>query len=466
MTARARPPDAGFSIVMVVATLLLLLILGAAAVTIVAEDSDLSISHVAGHQAFYLAQAGIEFGLRKLESDWGWEGLPAPGKAIGEGSFWVARPDTTDAEGRPLPPGQKRLVATGIVGRATRVLQVHVGPGAVSTVAGGDSSLDPRGVAVAPDGDLYIADGASHVVRKLDVLTGTLEIVAGTGQAGSSGIGGPATSARLQTPEAVCVASNGDLYVADSDAHVVRRVSAATGAILPVAGNGSRGDGGDGDMATEAALRAPAAVAVAPNGDLYIADREGHRVRRVSAATGVIETVAGTGREGFSGDGGVSARARLRAPAGLAVAPNGDLYVADTGNHSIRRIAAATGIITTVAGSETAGFSGDGGLASGARLSSPRGLAFGPTGDLFIADTGNHRIRRVEIEAGIITSVAGRGMPGFAGDGASSTEARFDAPCGVAVSGTGLYYVADRNNHRVRRVGGVLTVVAWIEARV
>ena len=458
--------DAGFSIVMVVAALLLLLILGAAAVTMVAEDADLSVSHVSGHQAFYLAQAGVEFGLRKLESDWGWGGLPAPGKAIGDGSFWVSRPDTVDAEGRPLPEGQRRLVVTGVVGRSTREIQVHVGPGAVSTVAGGDAPLDPRGVAVAPGGDLYVADGAGHVVRKLDVLTGTLAVVAGTGEAGSNGIGGPATSARLHTPDGVCVAPNGDLYVADSGARVVRRVSAATGAILPVAGSGGRGDGGDGGPAAEASFRAPAAVALAPNGDLYIADREGHRVRRVSAATGVIQTVAGTGHEGFSGDGGPAARARLRAPAGLAVAPNGDLYIADAGNHSIRRIAATTGIVTTVAGSEAPGFAGDGGPASGARLSSPQGVAFGPTGDLFIADAGNHRIRRVEIETGIITSVAGRGTAGFAGDGAPSTEARFDTPCGVAVSASGLYYVADRNNHRVRRVGGVLAVVAWIEARV
>ena len=459
-------PDAGFSIVMVVATLLLLLILGAAAVTMVAEDADLSVGHVAGHQAFYLAQAGIEFGLRKLESDWNWAGLPPPGKAIGDGSFWVARPDTVDAEGHPLPPGQRRLVATGVVGRSTREIQVHIGPGSVSTVAGGAEPLDPRGVAVAPDGDLFIADGANHVVRKLDVLTGSLEVVAGTGQAGSSGIGGAAISARLHTPEGVCVAPNGDFYVADAGAHVVRRVSAASGTILPVAGTGSHGDWGDGDVATGASLRAPCAVALAPNGDLYIADREADRVRRVSAATGVIETVAGTGREGFSGDGGPAAKARLRAPAGIAVASNGDLYVADTGNHSIRRIAAATGIITTVAGSDLPGFAGDGGPAADARLSSPQSIAFGPTGDLFIADTGNHRVRRIEIGTGIITSVAGRGGSGFAGDGAPSSEARFDAPCGVAVGTTGIYYVADRNNHRVRRVGGVLTVVAWIEARV
>jgi hypothetical protein len=466
MTARARRPDAGFSIVTVVTALLLLLILGAAAVTMVSEDSDLSLSHVAGHQAFYLAQAGIEFGLRKLETDWSWQGLPPPGKAVGDGSFWVARPDTLDAEGRPLPPGQRRLIATGIVGRSTRELQVHVGPGSVSTVAGGDIPIDPRGLAVALDGDLYLADGAGHVVRKLDVLTGSLEVVAGTGAAGSGGNGGPAKSARLLTPEGVCVAPNGDIYVADSGARVVRRVSAATEAILPVAGNGSRGDWGDGGSAAEAAFEAPSAVALGPNGDLYVVDRGAHRVRRVSAATGVIETVAGTGAEGFSGDGGPAKRARLRAPGGVAVAPNGDLYVADAGNHAIRRVAAATGIITTVAGTEVPGFSGDGGPAAAARLSTPQAVAFGPTGDLFIADTGNHRIRRVEIGTGIITTVAGRSAAGFDGDGSPSTEARFDTPCGVAVSPTAVYYVADRNNHRVRRVGGVLSVVAWIEARV
>src|SRR5262249_11277082 len=160
----------------------------------------------------------------------------------------------------------------------------------------------------------------------------------------------------------------------------------------------------------------PCAVAVSPAGDVYIADRGNQRIRRVSGTSGTIETVAGQGIAGYAGDGGPGKDARLRAPRGLALAAHGDLYIADTGNHAIRRLASATGILTTIAGTGAAGFSGDGGAAVVAGLDQPEGLSVGPAGDLYIADTGNRRIRRLEVESGTITTIAGNGARGSGGD--------------------------------------------------
>jgi len=168
---------------------------------------------------------------------------------------------------------------------------------------------------------------------------------------------------------------------------------------------------------------------------------------------------------GYSGDGGPGKDARLRAPRGVALSANGDLYIADTGNHAIRRLAAATGILTTVAGTGAAGFSGDGGAAVLAGLDAPEGLGVGPSGDLYIADTGNRRIRRLEVGSGTITTIAGNGAQGSGGDSGPSTEATFDTPGAVAVASTGAYYVGDRGSHRVRTVTGILSIVAWIETR-
>ena len=386
-----------------------------------------------------------------------------------------------DAAGRPLTPGRTRIVVTGVVGKAARVLEVQVAPGMIRSIglenpddretvsdempAMPESSWTPDGLAVSPAGDIYVADVSEHVVRSVDLLTGVITVVAGSGSPGSSGDGGRATAARLVSPRGIAFAPNGDLYIADAGAHTVRKVSEASGAITTIAGTGQPGFSGDEGAATSARLREPCAVAVAPSGDVYIADRGNHRIRRVSGTSGLIETVAGQGIAGYAGDGGSGKDARLRGPRGLALALNGDLYIADTGNHAIRRLAAATGILTTIAGTGAAGFSGDGGAAVLARLDAPEGLGVGPSGDLYIADTGNRRIRRLEVESGSITTIAGNGTQGSGGDSGPSSEATFDTPGAVAVASTGAYYVGDRGSHRVRTVTGILSIVTWIEAR-
>ena len=458
--------DQGFSIVIVVTMILLLLVAGVATVSLVTQNAEMSVDRVQSGQAFYVANAGLEYAIAKLASNPAWTGLPKPGKNAGAGSFWVLPPDTRDERGRPLPYGRLRVVAVGAVGRATREISVHVAPGSIGTFVGGAADQVgwvPEGLAIAPTGDLYVTDSRAHVVRRVEPVTGIVTVVAGTEESGTSGDGGRASEARLEAPRALCVAPGGDLLIADAEGHVVRRISALTGNIATVAGVGYPGTSGNGGPAIDASLHTPTSLATSAAGDLFIAERGSHRVRRVLAESGLIVPAAGSGASGYAGDNGPATSARFLSPEGVALAPNGDLYIADTGNHVVRRVAHATGIVTTVVGTGAPGAAGDGGAATAALLRSPRGLAFSPAGDLYIADTGNHRVRRVERESGIITTVAGTGDPGFSGDGGAASEARLHSPSGLAVGPSGAYFIADRVNGRVRQVTGVLSVVAWAE---
>jgi sugar lactone lactonase YvrE len=296
--------------------------------------------------------------------------------------------------------------------------------------------------------------------------------VAGTGVFGFNGDGIPATSARLANPLGVAVDSAGNLIIADTLNHRTRRVDAATGIITTVAGNGLSGFNGDGGPATSARLNVPIAVGVDSAGNLFIADVFNRRIRRVDAATGIITTVAGNGTRGFSGDGGPATSARVGSPFGVAVDNTGNLFIGDTSGHRIRKVVPGadgqiTGandeIITTVAGTGSNGFSGDGGPATSARLNSPFGVAVDSAGSLFIADLFNERIRRVDAITGVITTVAGTGVAGFSGDGGPATRARLNGAPGVAVDSAGNLFIADLFNKRIRRVTLVLVVTIDIK---
>ena len=226
----------------------------------------------------------------------------------------------------------------------------------------------------------------------------------------------------------------------------------AQGTITTVAGTGLGGFNGDGIPATSARLANPVGVAVDSAGNLIIADTLNHRIRRVDAATGVITTVAGNGIQGFSGDGGPATSARLNVPIAVGVDSAGNLFIADVFNLRIRRVDAATGIITTVAGNGLSGFNGDGIPATSARLDTPQGVALDGAGNLFIADTLVHRIRRVDAVTGIITTVAGTGLSGSSGDGGPATSARLGNPFGVAMDNTGNLFIGDVSAHRIRKV--------------
>ena len=306
----------------------------------------------------------------------------------------------------------------------------------IETVAGGGSSLgdgdnvaavaallnDPTGVALDGAGNLYIADSENHRIRKVDAA-GVISTVAGAGTEGYNGDGGAATAAQLNYPVGVAVDGAGNLYIADLGNHRIRKVDAA-GVISTVAGAGSTGEsgggfGGDGGPATAAQLRSPAGVALDGAGNLYIADALNNRIRKVDSA-GTITTVAGAGTEGFGGDGGPATAAQLYRPAGVALDGAGNLYIADFGNNRIRKVDAA-GVISTVAGAGSTGesgggFGGDGGPATAARLYLPRGVALDGAGNLYIADLLNHRIRKVDA-AGVISTVAGAGSTGESGGG-------------------------------------------------
>ncbi|MGA9657555.1 MAG: hypothetical protein WBQ60_00440 [Asticcacaulis sp.] len=299
-----------------------------------------------------------------------------------------------------------------------------------------------------------MTDSDEHIVRRISP-TGVITTVAGNGIVGSGGDNGLATQAQLYTPKGIAVGTDG-VYIADYQNNRIRKVS-NTGIITTVAGTGGYGFTGDGGPATAAQLAGPTDVAITPAGELLITDVY-QRVRRISA-NGTISTLAGNGTIGFSGDGGPAINASFRSLVGIAIDATGNVYVADSGNNRVRRIG-IDGIITTVAGNGGSGFGGDGELATQATVQGPQFLAFDASGALYITQSDS-RIRRVGID-GLVSTVAGTGMADFSGDGGLATQASLNYPSGIFVNANGEKYVADRENYRIRKisVNGVISTVA------
>jgi uncharacterized protein (TIGR03437 family) len=308
----------------------------------------------------------------------------------------------------------------------------------------------PRDPAVDSMGNLYVADSYNNVVVKI-TPGGTLTLVAGNGNPGFAGDGGPATSASLNTPQGLAVDSAGNLYIADYNNHRIRKVSGGT--ITTVAGNGIAGFSGDGGAATSASFNHPLGVGVDTAGNIYVADQFNARIREISG--GKITTVAGGGS--VLGDGGLATLGSLNNPYDVVADNNGNLYIADYGDNRIRKVFA--GIMTTVAGTGIGGFSGDGGAATQAQLSGPSGVAVDSAGNLYIADYGYNHVRKVS--NGFISTVAGSGASGYAGDGGSAVSASLDGPVGVAVDASGRIFISDFYNERIRLVtNGIITTFA------
>ena len=306
---------------------------------------------------------------------------------------------------------------------------------------------DPFSAAVDAAGNLFIADAANNCIRKV-ATNGLISTVAGSGIAGYAGDGGPATNAQLWFPYGVAVDGSGNLFIADWFSCRVRKVG-TNGIISTVAGNGTPGYSGDGGAAAEAQLQYPYGVAVDGSGNLFIADSSNNVVREVGIS-GLITTAAGNGTAGYAGDGGPATSAELSFPTGLAVDASGNLFIADYYNHCIRELG-TNGMITTAAGNGTPGYSGDGDAAAGAQLNFPYGVALDASANLFIADSSNNVVREVGI-SGIITTLAGDGTAGYSGDGGVPADAALNHPTGVAVDLSGKLFVADQNNEVIRMV--------------
>ena len=337
----------------------------------------------------------------------------------------------------------RKVAPTGVITTvAGRERWGYRGDGGLAVHARLDS---PSGVTVDSAGNLFIADEGNNRIRKVDPA-GVITTVAGTGARGYGGDGGPAVNAKLASPDGVATDGAGNLFIADEGNFRIRKVNSA-GVITTVAGTGEQGFGKDGGPAVQTPLWDPVGVAVDSAGNLFIADRARNRIRKVDSA-GVITTVAGTGARGYGGDGGPAVRAQIDGPRGVATDRAGNLFIADSDNNRIRRVDSA-GVITTIAGMGEFGLVGDDGPAVNAELTFPVGVAADGAGNLFIADTSNHRIRKVD-PAGVITTVAGSGEDGFGGDGGPAVQARLYFPRGVSTDGMGNLFIADRENHRVR----------------
>ena len=322
----------------------------------------------------------------------------------------------------------------------SRIRRVDLTTGVITTVAGGGSgdlgdggpatdatfSSHPMRVTGDRAGNLFVADAHHARIRRIDTAANTITTIAGCGIEGYSGDGGPAVHARIASPHGSALDRHGNIYIADLKNDRIRKVDASTGTITTVAGTGDHGYSGDGGPATEAMLASPIAVFATADGDLYIVDHRNSRIRKVNAATGIITTVAGTGEQGFHGDGGPATQAAISLPRDVALDADGSLYIADGANNRVRKVD-PDGTITTVAGTGRADYSGDGGPAHNANLSMPYSIALDRDGNLYVVDTGNRRIRKIDASTGIITTVAGNGSYGFSGDG----DPAVDAPLAV-----------------------------------
>jgi DNA-binding beta-propeller fold protein YncE len=334
-------------------------------------------------------------------------------------------------------------VITTVAGRDTDRPAYHPAAPSTHTVEMTDEDIFGSSGALTPDKFAHVAD-----------LSGTVRFVAGTTAASGrfQGDGGPAIEALLNFPSAIAVDEQGHLYIADTRNHRVRKVDGVTGMITTIAGTGQHRFSGDGGPAIYAALNEPVALALDEKGHLYIADQSNHRVRQVDLATGIITTVAGTGQAEYFGDGLAASEAALSGPSGLTIGFDGALYIADTFNGRIRMIDPETGLIGTVAGD--GGEYRYHGIANdfSTSLSRPYGIALDPDGNLLITDSDSHLIRTWHRSKKIITRLAGKGIAGFGGDGGSPPDSSLNYPFGVAVDAGGNIYIADTFNHRIRLI--------------
>jgi DNA-binding beta-propeller fold protein YncE len=342
---------------------------------------------------------------------------------------------------------EQSWIITTVVGTGKRGYAGDGGPATQSLLNG------PFDVGFDADGNLYFADTFNHCIRRVDARSDIITTVAGCGEAGYSDDGGPAVRARFNEPYGIAVDKTGNIYVADRHNHCVRRVDTASGTVTTLAGNSASGFGGDDGPARRAGMVEPNGLALDPaQKRLYIADVADHRVRVVDLASGIIWTFAGTGEAEHSGDAGPASAAGVHGARAVKVAADGTAYILERQGSTLRAVHPRSGIITTVAGTGAKAYTGDGGPATAAAFNAPKELAIDREGNLLIVDTENHVIRRVDLHRRTVATVAGSGSQGGDGDGGPATAAALDRPHGAAVAADGSIYIGDTNNHRIRRV--------------
>lgn len=314
-----------------------------------------------------------------------------------------------------------------------------------------DTSVNnPYGLVLGPDGALYFCDIDNHVVRRLDLKTKKVSTVAGSGEKGNSGDGGPATKAALNQPYEVRFDKAGHMFFVDMPNHNVRRVDRRTGVISTVAGTGEAGFSGDGGPATKAQFRQPHSIVFDREGRLLICDIGNHRVRRLDLKTGVVETWLGTGERKPTPDGAALAGTPFNGPRAIDLDKQGRLYLALREGNAVYRIDPKANVVTHIAGNGKKGLEGDNGPAKQAALNGPKGVSISPKdGSLYLADTENHAIRKIDLKTGVITTVAGTGERGD-GPEPDPLKCRMNRPHGVFVGRDGAVYVGDSEAHRVR----------------
>ena len=327
---------------------------------------------------------------------------------------------------------------------------------AVSTVAGnGTPGLssnqvnNPYGLVIGPDGALYVCEIGNHVVRRIDLKTGSMSVVAGTGEMGYAGDGGPATKAKLNEPYEIRFDRAGNMYFVEMKNNLIRRVDRKTGVISTIAGTGEAGFSGDGGPAVKAQFRQPHSIVFDRDGSLLVCDIGNHRIRRIDLKTGTISTIGGTGEKAPTPDGAKLSEAPLNGPRALDIASDGTLYLALREGNAIYRIDPKTKTLHHVAGTGNKGYEGDGGPAKLATLSGPKGVALSPDGGLYLADTESHTIRRIDLKSGVIDTVVGTGERGNGPDG-DPRKCKLARPHGVYVDKAGVLYVGDSESHVVR----------------
>ncbi|HEV3078306.1 MAG TPA: hypothetical protein VGY66_00945 [Gemmataceae bacterium] len=343
------------------------------------------------------------------------------------------------------------LTALSAVRADKLVLVAGGGDGADGSPAIQAKLTGPFGVAFDRSGNLFIVEMTGQRVRKVD-RNGVLTAIAGTGEKGDSGDGGPATAARFNGPHSLAVAANGDIYVSDTWNNRVRRIDGQTGVITAFAGTGEKGFSGDGGPAIQAKFGGIYCVALDPKGEqMYLADLDNRRIRAVDLKTGIVCTVAGNGKRGVPADGAEATAAPLIDPRAVTADANGNVYILERSGHALR-VVDASGRIRTVAGTGKAGATGDDADARQARLNGPKHLCIDLDGNVLVADTENHAIRKVLAKDGKIIRVAGTGKKGKAGVAGDPLRAELSQPHGVYIDRSGMLYIADSSNDRVLKI--------------